>query len=1470
MKIKITGLPKLENGGGDEEWIRKILEYEATKGGYNPSRGAYGLSNWGYNSRNPTSIDEAINFFKQDYLPKVQNFPMGLKERAADFMYNTGVDPRIYLLDQYIIQNEKGMGLPGRSLYKTQGLNSPQFEKVYSQYQSKIDALPLEERIRLLDEGRDFYYQNINRVDNKPNPAYAATWQPRLNIFGSYSTPKSEVTQNQNVTQQTAKAFPDLKMQTAERRNNIYASTPTIKQFPNGLPGEQSLTTNQKSTSQNFTNPVNAGMSQPIDIWQPGWMDPLTGQPKASPTQNIVEQYPYNIQLDPNQAKPNVKIDADNKSILGTEKQVKGKTDNSYGIALASAMGTGLSFLGNTLKAAQLDRDQNTFGRMYGQTDASNPVVNNPYSRGRNVMNTGEYAPNMMTPVQFAGRPTSEYTGYPTYPYNIYAQDGLSVTRDLLGMSSLYSDFGMIPSLGQNISNQLPSGFETGETNDFSTTNESFTLPVKDFKITSGFGLRKSPKAGASSEHNGVDLSVPLNSVVFAPMDGVVEKIYENEKGGKQLIIRHSDGSKSGYAHLNDFKVSVGQSVKKGDQVAFSGNTGITTGPHLHFTFRNPKGEFVDPIDFFNMKGTNKTRYNKGLSNWDHNNPGNIHMGNFAQEYGAVTGRKDAGGNVAVFPTLEAGIKAMQDLIFSPNYADLTISQARNKWVNGNPNIPTSSAANIVNEIGADVPLNKLTSQQRKKLIEEFTKWEDRSVYNRLKKQGYFEQGGVVEPSYNTNNMKIKITGTPSSKTQFADGGKTVGDQMGYGLYRGQSVRDFNAFYKQDEDDYASMVNSTENGVPRALANIEAEEGEKVIAKDGMSILDIKGKKHTEGGTPMDVEPGSYIVSDFITAPKTMQAAMGFEIPSKKKKDNTWSKVLDTKVKSKDYNKLSQIIQAAAEGKEVDRFELAMAKAKMPVYQDYTSKAVLGNELSKMLQGKPYEIPEMAIPAMMKMFPESAEQIMQIQQMQQMQNAQQEEMGQPMAKYGMPVPQYQTKGAVEDPIEGLVKKYPWFKPFTEAKTERGRITRGGKKLSSLYDPNVANQYQNLDFWVKDAAAKGVNINNIAGLQKYIYNSLESDPTGFGQQSIQKMWEEWGPTLKSEYQNIENFADNIAGARTAFAMSQIPFTGTPAPGTSVTPPSVQQMTIPQQKQQPDFVNPEFEYSGQNLKKLPYTQDIINLSNAVANQYAYPNIGPVTGRYNPTYMDPAFISTEAIQRMIQSQGRTAMEDASLYGSGPQTQAARQAQINAQLLPAMMQNAVQTNAQNVQTDMASRQFNTQVANQAALYDAERMTMMNDKLALLSQNRAKEKIAGRTTAKNMLNQLITNAGDTYLMNQWYPQYAFNPMDYEVAFKRGQGNDIGQQGQSQQQQSYTSLYNQYLAQVDAADPTVSKEEKSKRAHELVKMHLNSRTTTSTFDPRQALMNSRRQVRTNNMMVQPDDEQKMGGFVPMYYLGGWY
>jgi hypothetical protein len=114
----------------------------------------------------------------------------------------------------------------------------------------------------------------------------------------------------------------------------------------------------------------------------------------------------------------------------------------------------------------------------------------------------------------------------------------------------------------------------------------------------------------------------------------------------------------------------------------------------------------------------------------------------------------------------------------------------------------------------------------------------------------------------------------------------------------------------------------------------------------------------------------------------------------------------------------------------------------------------------------------------------------------------------------------------------LQKKYPWFKPYTKSQTEEGRISRTTGK-STLFDPSVPSQYNDIDYWAEDAKSKGVTINSIKDLQRYIYEQVEAEDPA----AIQEMWGNYGPTLESDEQNIANFADDKAGARTAFAASR---------------------------------------------------------------------------------------------------------------------------------------------------------------------------------------------------------------------------------------------------------------------------------------------------------------------------------------------
>lgn len=123
--------------------------------------------------------------------------------------------------------------------------------------------------------------------------------------------------------------------------------------------------------------------------------------------------------------------------------------------------------------------------------------------------------------------------------------------------------------------------------------------PLEKIRIVSGFGWRTHPITGKRSFHNGVDLAAPTGTEIYAPKSGTISKMYRNSKGGIQLIVNHSGNLVTGYAHLSKYAdIKVGDKVKQGDVIAYVGNTGQSTGAHLHFTTKI-NNKYVNPIELW-------------------------------------------------------------------------------------------------------------------------------------------------------------------------------------------------------------------------------------------------------------------------------------------------------------------------------------------------------------------------------------------------------------------------------------------------------------------------------------------------------------------------------------------------------------------------------------------------------------------------------------------------------------------------------------------------------------------------------------------------------------------------------------------------------------------------------------------------------------------------------------------------------
>ncbi|MEU7239774.1 M23 family metallopeptidase [Streptomyces sparsogenes] len=135
----------------------------------------------------------------------------------------------------------------------------------------------------------------------------------------------------------------------------------------------------------------------------------------------------------------------------------------------------------------------------------------------------------------------------------------------------------------------------------------SWETPVASYSIGAAFGLAGNLWA---HNHSGQDFVVPSGTSVRAVHGGVVVKAGGNGAGdgpayGNAIVIKHDDNTYSQYAHLSQVKVWVGQTVTTGQEIGLSGNTGNTTGPHLHFEIRTTPnyGSAVEPLAFLRSHG---------------------------------------------------------------------------------------------------------------------------------------------------------------------------------------------------------------------------------------------------------------------------------------------------------------------------------------------------------------------------------------------------------------------------------------------------------------------------------------------------------------------------------------------------------------------------------------------------------------------------------------------------------------------------------------------------------------------------------------------------------------------------------------------------------------------------------------------------------------------------------------------------
>lgn len=130
-----------------------------------------------------------------------------------------------------------------------------------------------------------------------------------------------------------------------------------------------------------------------------------------------------------------------------------------------------------------------------------------------------------------------------------------------------------------------------------------FSPPIKNLKYNSEFGMRTHPITGITTMHSGIDIAARFEPIYSVATCRVIE-VKEDLTSGKYITTKDLISNYIySYAHLSLIEVEVGEIVKKGKRIGISGNSGRSTGPHLHFSIKSPGGDPIDPrlfLDIFN------------------------------------------------------------------------------------------------------------------------------------------------------------------------------------------------------------------------------------------------------------------------------------------------------------------------------------------------------------------------------------------------------------------------------------------------------------------------------------------------------------------------------------------------------------------------------------------------------------------------------------------------------------------------------------------------------------------------------------------------------------------------------------------------------------------------------------------------------------------------------------------------------
>lgn len=157
---------------------------------------------------------------------------------------------------------------------------------------------------------------------------------------------------------------------------------------------------------------------------------------------------------------------------------------------------------------------------------------------------------------------------------------------------------GVAPSPEELRANAILTGLDRMNLYRLAAFKAPFDIPVKDaFRWTSGFGMRQDPKGWGTRMHAGTDMAGPYGTPIYSTADGVVTHAGWSSGYGRLVKIQHKFGIETRYGHLSQIRVEVGQKVSRGERIGDMGNSGRSTGTHLHYEIRIG-GNAINPMTF--------------------------------------------------------------------------------------------------------------------------------------------------------------------------------------------------------------------------------------------------------------------------------------------------------------------------------------------------------------------------------------------------------------------------------------------------------------------------------------------------------------------------------------------------------------------------------------------------------------------------------------------------------------------------------------------------------------------------------------------------------------------------------------------------------------------------------------------------------------------------------------------------------